>query len=145
MVVVARRCRRKRITGGGTTARVGWSTPVWSTRNGKRTGVVEERADARARMREASKGRLERRRGIGRVRAEAPVTARYGSLSDRCRYRVAVSSESDLLLHHFSLALVDLGEWKVVPLSPSLPGRASRQLDRRRAHDIIIGDEGRPR
>lgn len=119
MVVVACRCRGREGDGGGTTARVGRRcTPVRCTRDGKRTGVVEERVNARTRMREASEGRLKQRRRIGRVRAEAPVTARYGSLGDRCRYRVAISPESvarSSLTSRLARSRVDLGEWKVVP------------------------------
>jgi len=44
-------------------------------------------------MWEASKGWLVGETPSGRGE-EAPVTARYGSLGDRCRYRVAVSPES---------------------------------------------------
>lgn len=130
------------VTSGGTTARVGRRcTPVWCTRNGsKRAGVVEERADARARMREASKGWLERRRGAGGARAGAPVTARYGSLGDRCRYRVAVSPESVARSSLTSFARSRRpGEWKVVPLPLALAARSltgaftrSRHYHRRR-------------
>lgn len=96
MVVVARRCRGKGVTSGGTTARVGWRcTPVWSTRNGKRTGVLSRRGQTRAPgCEKRQRGGWKGDGGVRRARAEVPVTARYGSLGDRCRYRVPVSSES---------------------------------------------------
>ncbi|TGZ37991.1 hypothetical protein DBV15_05269 [Temnothorax longispinosus] len=67
--------------------------------------------------------------GPAGARAGAPVTARYGSLGDRCRYRVAVSPESvahDFPLHHVSLALESRsGGMESGPLSPTSRGRAS--------------------
>lgn len=65
--------------------------------------LKRESRRVRARIRETSKGTG---RGQGERRVGAPVTARYGSLSDQCRYRVAVSSESlaQFSLRHFSFA-----------------------------------------
>lgn len=87
----------------------------------------KERAGARAALRE--KRRRSGRVGVARrVEGEgrgAPVTTRYGSLSDRCRYRVAVSPESvgRSPLRHFSLA-------------PSLAPSLARSLSRRPAAGV---------
>lgn len=97
---------------------VGGTSPIsLLVRTGIYTGTVGERGwswgegQARARARRYEK---RRRGGSGRGKggnwrgreAEVPVTARYGSLGDRCRYRVAISPESVARspLRHFSLA-----------------------------------------
>lgn len=70
------------------------------------------------------------------MKAEAPVTARYGSLGDRCRYRVAVSPESvarSSLTSRPARSRVDLGEWKVVPSRHEDARRLRRRSSRRRA------------
>lgn len=77
----------------GTVGGRGWS----KGEGGRARGAVREASEERSR-----RGDSEGRRG----RQGAPVTTRYGSLSDRCRYRVAVSPESvgRSPLRHFSLA-----------------------------------------
>lgn len=156
MVVVARRCRgrRGRVDGWGVQRPVwGGGVPPYGVVQGMASGRgwMEERVDARTRMREASKGRLVKRRGIGRAKAEAPVTARYGSLGDRCRYRVAVSPESVRTIFPYitSRSLSSRsGGMESGPLLPSSRGRASappaRSLVRSRHYHRQRGASGRP-
>lgn len=109
--------RRRGVMGGGTTAHVGWRcTSVRGTGEGKRMGMVEEEEREREKEQARAPGCEKRRKGLegeeGKRRVGVPVTARYGSLSDQCRYRVAVSPEflAQSSLRHFSLARLFRGD-----------------------------------
>lgn len=79
----------------GTVGGRGWS----KGEGGRARAALREKRRRSGRCRGGSEGR--------RGRQGAPVTTRYGSLSDRCRYRVAVSPESvgRSPLRHFSRSL----------------------------------------
>lgn len=145
-MVVARHCRR----------RVGVQRPVWG--GGIPPYDVQGMAGRRGWLRRGqtrAPGREKRGRGgwkgdggLGRREQGLPSPPDMGhsAIDADIESLYRRSPSHDLPLHHFSLALDDLGEWKVIPPTPlpSSRGRASaRPLARSRHYHRRRGATGR--